>query len=336
MAGLQDHVAERHSVARPILFVNGIEPSPRCVVHRESVFGFANVTESDFRIDSGDWEPALPTALEFRLPTLRQARITLRLRNATERRAAPVQTNYEIDVRIAEVATLRGVEKAFTQHLATTPLSRALLHEFVHDPRCAGAGKDYAEGFANFALGILLKERPPSEALNMPYFRYRDAYRAAQHTLADLDRPLARLVSTVIRFALNDFAPGEPPTHYWELDVARALLNDPACRVLPERPDAGRGRRAICPVDHGSGRVLDLAARLCTETRWSRILSDECRRMATSEVLDEVDRQKAFAVWAVSAWRLGAKDEAVEPLGQISAVYPFSRWAEPYLETIAT
>lgn len=172
--------------------------------------------------------------------------------------------------------------------------------------------------------------------MTTPFFRYRDAYGAAQHVLADFRRPLAHLICAIIRFALNDFAHGEPPTRYWELDFTRALLNDPEQRRLPTPPAAGDSRRAICPIDHGCGRVLHLAAHLSSQTRWSRILSDECRRAAASDVMDEMDRQKILAVWAVTAWRLGAREDAAEPLRQISAVHPFRRWAEPYLESISS
>ena len=70
------------------------------------------------------------------------------------------------------------------------------------------------------------------------------------------------------------------------------------------------------------------------QDRWSPILNEECRKAAASDILDAMDRQKALAIWAVSAWRLDAKESATEPLRQISATYPFSNWAERYLESV--
>jgi hypothetical protein len=46
-----------------------------------------------------------------------------------------------------------------------------------------------------------------------------------------------------------------------------------------------------------------------------------------------MDTQKGLAIWAAIAWRLGARESAVEPLRQIAATYPFRTWAEPYLES---
>jgi hypothetical protein len=82
--------------------------------------------------------------------------------------------------------------------------------------------------------------------------------------------------------------------------------------------------------------MLELASHLVGQPRWSPILDDECRTLARTDVLDTSDNQKALAVWAAVAWRLGAKQSALEPLTQIAEVYPFSRWAREYLEKATT
>jgi hypothetical protein len=87
-------------------------------------------------------------------------------------------------------------------------------------------------------------------------------------------------------------------------------------------------------VDHGTGRVLDLGVRLSRQERWSPILDEECRQIAEADTLDLMDRQKALALWAVTAWRLEAVNDATEPLARLSATYPFSTWATSCLETL--
>jgi hypothetical protein len=82
--------------------------------------------------------------------------------------------------------------------------------------------------------------------------------------------------------------------------------------------------------------MLELSKHLTAQPRWSPILDDECRTLAQSDLLDVTDHQKALAIWAASAWRLGSTECALEPLTQIAEIYPFSRWASKYLEQAST
>jgi hypothetical protein len=256
------------------------------------------------------------------------------LSNASQVRATPVVTQYDLSFKIADASTLKDVEIAFSERIMSSTLARSSIEGFLNDFRCEGPGKDYADGLANFTLGVLLKERPSSEHLTTPFARYRESYGAALRVLADLERPFARLIANVIRFALNDFSWASATTGYWELDLASQLLKYPEMKLLLPAPGIENARRKVCPVDHGTGQILDLAVRMFQEDRWSPILSDACRQIAKSDVLDAMDRQKAHAIWAISSWRLGAREQAIEPLRQIATTYPFRTWAEPYLEMV--
>ncbi len=333
---LQDHVSASHHVARPILLFGNKEPAQTSIVRAvpsAKDLVLANATAAEIKID-GSNHAAIPVKkLAGALLKIRQGQVTLRLTNASQDNAAPVSTSYEISFRIADGNELKAVELAFSD-IIMSALTRASIDRFLNDPRCRRTGSDYAHGLASFALGVLLKERPASEHLTTPFARYRESYGSALLVLSDFRRPFSRLISEVIRFALNDFSVTRAPTGYWELDLANALLKDPKRRYLPPAPGAASMRRKICPVDHGTGQILDLAVRMSQQKRWSPILDNECRQISKSDVLDAMDRQKALAIWAIAAWRLGAKDNAVEPLRQISATYPFKIWAEPYLEAV--
>jgi len=272
------------------------------------------------------------TRLAEQVSNLRQAEVSLILTNSSQVNAAPVTSSYSISIRIAEAYELKLVERAFDEVIMSAPISRALVGRFLADPRSKGAGYEYAAGLADYSLGVLIKERPEGEMLTTPFARYRELYGSAVQRLTDFDRPLARIVGDVIRFAMNDFSRTTTETGFWELDVANGLLKDPTLDIhSPFEEDAVR--RPVCPIDHATSRVLNLAAHMSKQTRWSPILDGECREIASSELLDASDRQKALAIWAVAAWRIGAKLSAIEPLRQISATYPFSTWAESYLES---
>lgn len=334
---LQEHIAEAHRVERPALLIRGSEPPRRSVVRRglsaDNIL-VANATSAQWGLN-GRQSRAIPlTKLAGSIASIRHGEISLILINGSQANAAPVATTYELALRIADTHELKNVEQAFADHIMNANLSRKAIGIFLDDKRSREGGSEYATGLAEYSLGVLLKERPEAEALTTPFSRYREAYGSALQRLSDLDRPLARLVCDVIRFAMNNFSSTSSETGFWELDLANALLRDPDTKVLPHAPESGVARKPICPIDHGTGQILDLVARMSKQARWSPILDEECRNIANSEILDANDRQKALAIWAVAAWRLGARVNATEPLRQIAATYPFSGWAESYLENI--
>lgn len=332
---LQDHVSDRHRVDRPIILLWGTEPTQHKVIRvplRKSEILAANVTSAQVSVDGMPFETVDLNRLAQQVSDLKQAEISLNLSNSSQVNAAPVTTSYKISIRIAETRELKEVEKAFEEVIMSAPISRASIGRFLTDPRSKGAGSEYAAGLANYSLGVLIKERPKAEMLTTPFSRYRELYGSAVQNLTDFDRPLARLIGDVIRFAMNDFSRTTTETGFWELDIANSLLKDPSQDIVGSF-DADAARRPVCPIDHATSRILNLAGRMSNQIRWSPILDGECREVANSELLDATDRQKALAIWAVAAWRLNATQSAIEPLRQIAATYPFSTWAEPYLES---
>src|SRR6185437_13192331 len=107
---------------------------------------------------------------------------------------------------------------------------------------------------------------------------------------------------------MNDTSGVANDTGFLELDIAARMLTGPSHQTIaiPHPSDMEAvSRRRVCPIDHATGRVLDLAVRMARQTRWSQTLSEECRQIAESASLDTADRQKALALWAVTALRLG-------------------------------
>jgi hypothetical protein len=335
---IHTHVYEAHRVQRPLLLIKGVEP-PATTILRASLeptdILLTNTSLARVYINGSRSRYVSPSELPRTLAAIKQAEIKLDLINDTQKNATPVSSHYTISFRVADQGELKSVEKAFTDSLVATPISRDSIGKFVSHEGTQGAGKEYASGLAEYCLGILIKERPEEERLTTPLFRYRELYGGALEILKDFQRPLAHLITSIIRFSLNDVTTVRRKTGYWELDVATEFLSDPSSDLVwPKTTDAIR--RPVCPVDHGTGRILELASRLLAQQRWSPILDDECRALTRSGVLDAGDHQKAFAIWAASAWRLGARQSAIEPLTQIAEIYPFSRWASKYLEKAQT
>ncbi|MGO8739749.1 hypothetical protein [Rhodoblastus sp.] len=335
---LQDHVADEHRIDRPVFMVDGHEPASEFTIRKHCApdrYIVANATSVRMVIDGERVKAPPPSELGRRLAELKWATVEVTLINAAQRTAAPVTSAYRISIMVADQRTLQGVELAFVQWITDQNLSIESIRKFLDDGRCQGTGADYADGLANYAMGILVKERPEGQDLSSPLARYRDLYGASLESLLHYDRPFATLLCSIIRFALNISNDIAQETGFWELDLASAMLKGPNQKlVMTSRPATG-SRRNACPIDHGTGRILDLATRLARQDRWGPILTDECRQIAESDTLDVMDRQKALALWAATAWRLKAFENAHDPLAQLSATYPFSTWANACLETVS-
>jgi hypothetical protein len=332
----QAHLSDAHHVARPMLLIEGREPSSTHLIRRRfraQQVAITNATSAEISVDRGPFTSVTPKQLAATIAGLVDGCVRVHLQNASQRGATPVQGAYELDIRVISPAALEAVEQAFKEHLNSDNPSLRSIDEFMGDRRCQGLPSDYAKGFAEYVDGLLIKERPSDQGITSPLARYRELFGSALLKLSPYQRPLPRLLCALMRFALNDFSGAGTMTGHIALDAATMAMRGPD--HLGNVPIAISGaRRPVCPIDHGTSRILALCERLFAERRWSPVLGDECRQVASAGTLDLMDQQKALALWAVVAWRLGAKRAAVEPLESISAIYPFSTWASECLEAV--
>lgn len=338
LAEFHDHVYTLHRVDRPLLLMGGREPAAFSVIRSRpdsSEIIVENASHAFVSIDGSHPRRITVDGLMILISSIAQGELTTEIVSKKTDNVSPVTTTYNLSFRIAQSSDLQSVEQAFRNVLASEAITIAAINNFLEDPRAQGPGKEYAVGLAEYCLGVLVKERPEGERLTTPFSRYRDHYGRALNTLKDFPRPLSRLISSLIRFSLNDFESHGSGAGFSALDLAIELLSDPAS-ARPRHFLERSGRSPICPIDHGTGLILELAKNLTMQPRWSPILDAECRGLANSYLVDLSDRQKAYAIWAASAWRLGATGSVREPLTQIAGIYPFSRWASHYLEQVST
>lgn len=334
----QAHLSTSHHVARPMMLISGTEPTSAFVLRerlRASDIVLANTTSASLSIDGAPFRAVKTPELGRALADASLATVRVRLENASQKGTAPVAGGYDFSIRVASPAALQAVERAFEKHLNIEGLSVASVDRFLADPRCGGAASDYATGMAEYVLGLLVKERPHGQDITSPLERYREHFGSANVKLAPHKRPLPALLCAIMRFALNNFSGAGVPTGHVGLDAVTATLRGPHFRGPPIPVPSGGATRRVCPIDHGTSRILVLADRLATVDRWSGVLQDECRQVAGAGTLDLMDQQKALALWALAAWRLGATRDAIEPLERIAATYPFAEWASPCLEAVS-
>jgi hypothetical protein len=263
------------------------------------------------------------------LAAQRDALVDLSLANVFDAAAEPIRQSYRLEFRLPKKQVLDSVDRFFRTVLAVDALDLAGIDRFLSTPQSRGVARDYAEALAAFVRGVLVKDRPLKLSVTLPYAEYRALYIQALDGLAPFQRPLPNLVRAVVRFALNDFT-ALAPTGFTPLDEAmRTLARLAGTTEAPVEVGQNVGSSAsiaICPLDDGVSRVLDLWARLRSRPAWTPNLEEECRLTANAKTLDVLDRQKVLALWAEAALRTDAK-AAAEPLQLLAATYPFGQWA---------
>lgn len=317
-----------------MLLLRGVEPPARdqlrvgTILHASEVV-LQNCSAATVALDGADFESVEVRDVPRILASQRDTLVDVQLQHHFDRAAQPIIATYRIRFQIPGKLALDAVDRAFRRTLAVDSLDFGALDAFLNDHACAGVARPYADALASYVRGVLVKDRPLAAQVTLPFARYRDLYVAALDGLQPFRRPLADLVSAIVRFALNSFE-RSTPTGFLPLDGASqslAVLAGMSSIAGRPSPFEGRGTTiGVCPLDDGVSRVLDLWRRLRERQAWSPALEEECRQVASSSLLDALDREKALALWAEAALR-ASPQAAAEPLGLLSATYPFGTWA---------
>jgi len=341
---LGSHLGEAHRASRPYLAFGGSEPSSGDVVRNKvphrSVHLF-NVTDVSLSNDGGgSFRPIKPGKVARIISDTRSGRLSLRLENRFEAKAVPVVQTYDLRFRIYSEAQLNAVDRAFVAKLARPDPTIFMVDEFMEQAAREGAA-DYSSALGDYVLGVLVKDADPASGVRPGLRDHRRKLNASLRALKDVDRPLARLVSALIRFSSNDFS-NTYRTGLVALDYANECLlpltrfADAGVSLAAERDspkEAGRVR--VTPIDNGCDSVIRWADRLSGLARWSRAVEDGLRAETDAPSCDPLDRSKLCGLWALAALRLGKADAAREPLRLLSGNDCFGEWAEGLLEEMA-
>ncbi len=293
------------------------------------MFALANVTDTAIEVDGQAWMKVDRSDLPLLLEGLRDRHVRVRLANGCQPNMMPTESEYRLDFRIADEQALIAIENAFEEHVRGRGMTKTNMRLFVEDARCSAIGKSYAEGLYLYTLGLLLKENP-GEGQVTAFSEYPERLARAYEALRNFDRPLARLISTITSFMLNDLSALTGSSGFADLDIASDMLAGKS-HSSPAEVRGVAPPRIPCPVDHGTSRMLEMAKRFANYDRWSDLIEEECREVSSSRNFDLRDRRKVLAFWAVTALRFRRKDKAQEPLTQIAGIYPFEKWAAGHM-----
>jgi hypothetical protein len=125
-----------------MMLIGGSEPKSITIVReriRRRDIAVANSTSLDISIDSGPFTAVTHAELSRSIAAIDIGVVRVRLRNASEKAAAPVIGAYELDFKVANATALRKVEQAFEKHLNNENPSLGSVDSFLADHRCQGA-----------------------------------------------------------------------------------------------------------------------------------------------------------------------------------------------------
>lgn len=337
---LGQHLVSDHIGGRPFVTFGGREPPSEEVVRTHlspSEVAFFNTTTVKISFDKSIYIDSPNEAVAEALASASEQRIWLRLENIFETNAAPIRTEYGFDFKIYRADQLAVIDKLFVERLSRPDPTVPDVDGFLRDARRVGAD-EYADALADYVLAVLIKDGDTRAGIRPGERDYRRKYNSALRVLKHFDRPLARLLSALIRFSSNDFNT-IARTAFLSLDFANARLAPLTGKngEVSQQASAIEGeeilaRADVCPVDNGSDAVMRRADQLAALKRWSADIEDEIRSAVQLASLDPLDRVKIFALWADTTIQLQRPEAAVEPLRMLVGNDCFGAWAEGKLQ----
>lgn len=338
-AGLLRHSNDQHLGSRPFILLGGAEPSSTEIIRkafRSADVSLINATEIYLSFDGSSFEKRDTVSVVRTLAEHRNLRIWLRLENHFLANAAPIRTDYDLSFRIYSKEILEQVDKLFVACLGRADPSVHNVDQFLQKSRSIGAN-EYADALGDYVLGVLIKDGDPRAGIRPGDRDYRRRYNSALRTLQEFDRPLAQLVSGLIRFSSNHFGTSQE-TCFKPLDICNVWLTSLAGRLhAPSRPisadfEEDVGRIEVCPIDNGSAAVVSEAGYLSSCRRWSTDIEARMSGVVGLAMLDPLDRVKLLALWADTAIRLGQPQGALSALRKLVGNDCFGAWAVSKLE----
>jgi hypothetical protein len=341
---LRRHFSLEHPLDLPVLYVRGEallrESVVRFPVH-ESEVELYQCTRCELQVDGGPWTRLALQSLRAQFAHTTNATWNVRLVHERALDTAKTQEEYHIRFRIPNHEDLNKVDAQFISHLVVEQLSHDDLDKFELGLPKDVPSREYAGALGDYALGILLKERHDPPRSHVSFEEFAVKMRSALEVLRLFHRPVALAVSSSVRFNLNDFSlPGTPAAP--ELATALRFFRNITAPSATDRAEATATsskhpppRRAICPVDNISHRLLSAACRLAQHAPLSLADLESLKQLTrgTSPVTEQ-DLTKLHVTCAEGYSRLGRMLQALPHLQAIQFDPQLSTWVQTKLSTL--
>ncbi len=319
---LRRHRFEAHPLARPMLFVRGIEVGATPFrVTRQLLASDIELGKATTASLNG--EAVKLAELPMRLVQLSNDRVTVRLANDG------AAASFELHVRIAREHDMAGVEAAFLAMARARILSIAAIEGFISECRPFQTADGYYDGICHYLYGVLAKER--SSESGLLFDEYHQRYSRAADELKGFERPLAHIVRALVSFHFNHFDDAQMIAPTGRLQHAAVAF----AGVLEGWPwhlerDAGDERSSALEdllTDHETLRIL----------RWAALGANELKACAADIAMQSkrgvpgYDRLKLVVMAAEALAARGDSAAARQTARELIGNLQTAAWAEALL-----
>ena len=324
---LRIHRFEAHPSHRPVMFIGSHElGTQRVQIARHLVPSDIRVDGCDRAVLNGREVPVTSLSKELASVTADVCQIVLS--------NGGVVAKFELDIRVASEADLIGVEEQFCRTARGGKLNTRSVEQFVTDTAKFQSAISYCDGICAYLYGVLARERATDSSLT--HDEYVGKYTQAAEELAAYDRPLARIIGSLIEFHFNHFQ-----------DAARLSPGSRVGRVATRYAAwIDRSRKPIMAVSEESeapNNIESLVTDWDSETilRWgSRPLLDLARDIEDIETfldrdIGEFDKIKLRVLLGEFFSASGNADSALMYVKRLRNVLGFEEWAETLIRALS-
>lgn len=323
---LRKHRFEAHPLRRPVMFLDGRElGTQRVRVTRPVSPAEVKVEGSERVVLNGNDIAVSGLGRALARVTNDVCRIVLSKYG--------VQAQFEVEIRVASVQDLRGVEDQFRRMATSRRLDMRAVEEFIGGASRFGSALGYCDGVCAYLYGLLAKERAKDSSL--PYEAYASKYAKAAEELAPYDRKLARTIGGVIEFHFNHFRDAErlrPDSRLGRVAGRYAAWVE--SRVKAPAASVGTDEEAApleaLVTDWDTERILDWASRPFAD------FGEKAREVELflKRDLAEFDRVKLHMLLAELRAVSGDAKAALEHAKALRNLSAVERWAEALIREV--
>lgn len=295
-ADLAQHILAAHPYHRPVLLLRGVEmgvsPGPVILSTKPDDWQVMHVESVRLNGDAiaagriGEYLAAEQTGVHQLELVSHGSRVELRLEFA-----------------IAMKEHLEGVERAFSMLIEGHLSDVTRVTHFIDACQQWPTAALYLEGVSQYLFGVLAKDQRGDTGLS--HAHHKERFNQAIEALRNNDRPLARLITSVINFSFNHFA-GAVHSPSPVLNLAAARLAGWAGKPIAVHSAVQSQSTKAFPLDSATEQLTGWLA-FSPEAALQEL--DDIRHASASSAWTPEDRSKAEALLLASLQHQGASDE---------------------------
>lgn len=321
---LRQHRFEKHPVRRPMLFLGGRELGTQRIRVAQAIRAESVAIEHASRALINGRSLA-PVQLGAALASVSDDVCVVTLSDIG------VEARYELDIRVAAIGDLDGVEREFNVFVDNGRFSAHAVEEFANRVSRYHSAAGYGDGICAYLYGVMAKERAPDCSLGPA--EYVTKYNYASQQLAPYDRRLAHTIRALVSFHFNHFSDAAALCPDSRLGGSAGRF----ARWL-DKPGSGAARADAGAWSGFAGSSRETATtELDTERilAWSNLsLSDVATQTSDVEAFIErdatsgLDRLKLHVLLGEAYAANGDKTQAVKHAKELRNVPGVSIWAD--------